>query len=78
VYNYLYTLLTAQQIEVIIVSEQIEGIVLSSSSTSNGTGTGTGDSDSDSDSDSDNDSELSTMLSSRYLGLEEDYFGEQS
>jgi hypothetical protein len=72
VYNYLYTLPTAQQIEVIIVSEQIEGIVLSGGGTSNGTGTG----DSDSDRNSDNDSELSTMPSSRYSGLEEDYFGE--
>ena len=50
--------------EAIIVSEQIKGIILSGTSTRTGAGTG----------DNDSSSELSTVLSSRYLGLKEDWW----
>ena len=56
--------------EAIIVSEQIKGIILSGTSTRTGAGTGASTSTSDNDSSS----ELSTVLSSRYLGLKEDWW----
>jgi hypothetical protein len=62
--------------EAIIASEQIKGIALSGSgttaSTSGVTGVGTGSGTGDSD------SELSTMSSSRYSGLEEDWWKEKA
>jgi hypothetical protein len=50
--------------QAMLATEQIEGVVL----TSTGTSTGTGDSD----------SELSTVSSSRFSGLEEDWWKEKA
>jgi hypothetical protein len=58
--------LAARWLEDLIASEQMEGIVLSGT----GTGTGTGTSTSD--------SELSTVSSSRFSGLEEDWWKEKT
>jgi len=57
-------LLAAQRMQAMLATEQIEGVVL----TSTGTSTGTGDSD----------SELSTVSSSRFSGLEEDWWKEKA
>ena len=51
-------------------SEQMEGVVLSGTSTGTSTGTGTGTGTSD--------SELSTVSSSRFPGLEEDWWKEMT
>jgi hypothetical protein len=56
--------LAARWLEDLIASEQMEGVVLSGT----GTGTGTGTSD----------SELSTVLSNRFSGLEEDWWKEKT
>ena len=50
--------LAAQRLEAVIASERMEGVVLSRTSSGSGTST--------------SDSELSTVLSSRFSGLEED------
>jgi hypothetical protein len=55
-------LLSTQRMQAMLASEQMEGVV------STGTGTGTGDSD----------SELSIVSSSRFSGLEEDWWKERA
>ena len=66
--------LAAQQMEAIIASEQMEGIVPSGTST--GTGASTSTSGSTGSGAGDSDSELSIVSSSRYSGLEEDWWKE--
>jgi hypothetical protein len=61
-------ILAVQQMEAVIAREQMEGIVLTSSGAGASTGGGTGDSD----------SELSTVSSSRYSGLEEEWWKEKA